>query len=95
MIELLMQVASAILLVILVIGLAMLFRLKSRSEKIMVTQFLATVSIGWLLLQGQLSGRSYLFDVGLLFALLATLTTVAFVHYRNDGEKEKNDGDNH
>lgn len=91
--ELLMQAASAILLLILAIGLAMIFRVKSRSEKIMVTQFLATVSIGWLLLQGQLTGKSYLFDVGLLFALLATLTTVAFVHHKNDGEEEGNDAD--
>lgn len=92
--ELLMQAASAMLLLILAIGLAIIFRVKSRSEKIMVTQFLATVSIGWLLLKGQLTGKSYLFDVGLLFALLATLTTVAFVH-RKDGEEEGDDADTH
>ena len=90
-----MQAASAILLLILVTGLAMLFRLKNRSEKIMVTQFLATVSIGWLLLKGQLTGKPYLFDVGLLFALLATLATVAFVYYRKSEEKGRHDADHH
>ncbi|MDJ0621611.1 MAG: MrpF/PhaF family protein [Desulfocapsaceae bacterium] len=92
---LLMQVASAILLLILVVGLAMIFRVKSRSEKIMVTQFLATVSIGWLLLKGQLSGKSYLFDVSLLFALLATVITVAFVYFKNGGDEEGHDSDHH
>ena len=92
---LLMQVASAILLLILVVGLAMIFRVKSRSEKIMVTQFLATVSIGWLLLKGQLSGKSYLFDVSLLFALLATVITVAFVYFKNGGDEEGHDADHH
>ena len=74
-----MQTAAVVLLLILVIGLAMLFRMKGRSEKIMVTQFLATVSVGWLMLKGYLSAKTYLFDVGLVFALLATLTTVSFI----------------
>lgn len=93
--EILMQTASAILLLILVVGLAMIFRVKSPSEKIMVTQFLATVSIGWLLLKGQLTGKSYLFDVGLLFALLATVVTVAFVYYKNKGKEEESNAGHH
>ena len=58
--------------------------MEDRADRIMATQFLATVSVGWLLLAGQVSGKTYLFDAALLFALLATLTTVAFVHYKSD-----------
>ena len=93
MMQVAMQTASALLLLILAVGLAMIFRVKSPSEKIMVSQFLATVSIGWLLLQGTLREASSLFDVGLLFALLATLTTVAFVFCGSDAEEEARDGD--
>jgi multicomponent Na+:H+ antiporter subunit F len=77
-------IAAGILLLILAIGLIIVFRMKDRADRIMATQFLATVSVGWLLLVGQVSGKTYLFDVALLFALLATLTTVAFVHYKSD-----------
>ena len=87
----LLQIAAGILLLILAIGLGMVLRMKQRSERIMVTQFLATVSVSWLLLAGLLSGNTSLFDVGLLFALLAVLTTVAFVHYKNGGAMEGED----
>lgn len=93
MITYLMQAAAAFLLLILIIGLAMLFRMKGRSERIMVTQFLATVSVGWLMLEGYLSAKTYLFDVGLIFALLATLTTVAFVRYKDGKIEEEADAD--
>ncbi|HBH27319.1 MAG: hypothetical protein N839_0011085 [Desulfofustis sp. PB-SRB1] len=77
-------IAAGILLLILAIGLIIVFRMEDRADRIMATQFLATVSVGWLLLAGQVSGKTYLFDAALLFALLATLTTVAFVHYKSD-----------
>jgi len=88
------QAIAGFLLLILAIGLAMIFRLENRADKIMVTQFLATVSIGWLLLMGLLTDSTYLFDVGLLFALLATLATIAFVRH-DSARREETADDKH
>ena len=60
-------------------GLVLLLRRRRRVDLIMVTQLLATLCVGMLLTLGEAVGRPELYDVALVLALLAVITTLAFV----------------
>ena len=79
--------ASAAQLLLLLAGLVLLARRRRRVDMIMVTQLLATLCVGLLLTLGEAVARTELFDVALVLALLAVITTLAFVRLGWRGEE--------
>jgi multicomponent Na+:H+ antiporter subunit F len=75
----LLTVFGVLLLLLLGAGFLLLFRVRRRAEKIIVTQLLASGCVAWLLIMGAAREEESLYDIGLMFALLAALTTIAFV----------------
>jgi multicomponent Na+:H+ antiporter subunit F len=90
----LLIVFSLLLLLLLGAGFLLLFRVQRRAEKIIVTQLLASGCVAWLLIMGAAMDEESLYDIGLVFALLAALTTIAFVSetWRPVKENQNHDG---
>lgn len=59
----------------------------SPADRLLTTQLFSTTAVALLLLQSQASGEGAWRDVGLVFALLAAVTGVAFV--RMPGAREQ------
>jgi multicomponent Na+:H+ antiporter subunit F len=67
------------LLLNLVAGLIRILRGPTRADSMLAAQLFGTISVAMLLLLTPALGRPILRDVALVFALLAAVTTVAFV----------------
>jgi len=67
------------LLMTLVAGLWRILRGPTPADRMLAAQLFGTTAVASLLLLAQALERSYLRDVALVFALLATVTAVAFI----------------
>lgn len=63
----------------LAVGLTRVIRGTSRADRMIAAQLLGTTGVGILVVLWQALGVSALLDVALVFAILAAVTTVAFV----------------
>ena len=61
------------------LGMIRIHRGPSEADRMLAAQLLATTAIGILLLLSQTEAGLYAIDVAILFALLAAITTLAFV----------------
>lgn len=71
---------ATVLLLLLAGGMLLVFRFHRRDEKIMVVQLLNSMGVALLLVLAEALGDRTLYDVGLVFVVLASVSTVAFVH---------------
>jgi multicomponent Na+:H+ antiporter subunit F len=88
--ELRMGVA-ALLVSTVAVGLTRVARGPTFADRLLVTQLFGTTGVAVLLLLAADAGRSALRDVALMFALLAPITVVAFVH--RSAATRRRDGD--
>lgn len=70
---------ASLLLLTLVAGLWRVLRGPTRADRMLAAQLFGTTSVACLLLLAEVLERVYLTDVALVFAMLAAVTTVAFV----------------
>ncbi|MBU0729928.1 MAG: multiple resistance and pH regulation protein F [Proteobacteria bacterium] len=72
---------SFILLLAIVLGLVRILKGPSAADRMMAAQLFGTCGVAiLLLLEKGLAGETYLSDIALVFALLASLATTTFVH---------------
>jgi len=77
--EVLYSGMALFLLLTLVAGLWRVLRGPTPADRMLAAQLFGTTSVASLLLLAEAFGRPHLRDVALVFALLATVTAVAFV----------------
>lgn len=70
---------AAFLLLNLAAGLLRVYRGPSGADRIIAAQLFGTTTVAMLALLAMVAGQPGLFDVALVFVLLATVLTVAFV----------------
>lgn len=74
-----LELASLVLLIALVLGLVRIWRGPTLGDRMLAAQLFGSTGVGFLLLQAELSEQPALRDVALVLALLAIMTSVAFV----------------
>jgi multicomponent Na+:H+ antiporter subunit F len=87
-VETLTLALALFLLTNLVAGLWRVLRGPTPADRMLTAQLFGTTAVAVLLLLAEASGRAFVRDVALVFALLAVVTVVAFVRraWRPDGE---------
>jgi multicomponent Na+:H+ antiporter subunit F len=74
---------ALILLLTISLGLVRVLRGPTATDRMLAAQLFGTTAVAILLLLGQASGNTAIWDVALIFALLAAVTAVTFVRRRN------------
>jgi multicomponent Na+:H+ antiporter subunit F len=72
-------------------GMWRVLRGPTASDRMLAAQLFGTTAVGILLLHAEATGSAALRDVALVFALLATVTAVAFVRRAWQGPEDAND----
>ena len=80
---------AAFLLLNLGAGMAVVFRGRRAADRVIAAQLFGTTTVAILLLLAEATGVAALRDVGLVFVLLATLLTVAFVRLPTKPEERE------
>lgn len=75
-------IGALILLLTTAAGMARILRGPTAGDRMLAAQLFGTTGVAILLLLSAATGREALIDVGLVFALLAAVATVAFVRQR-------------
>ena len=70
---------ATVLLVTVLVGLVRVLRGPTRADRMLAAQLFGTAGVAALLLTGEALSLPPLYDVALVFALLAAVTSVAFV----------------
>lgn len=84
-------VLALFLLLNLAAGMWRVFLGPTTADRMLAVQLFGTTAVAILLLIAQLTGNSAIFDVALLFALLAGVTAVAFVQRAWTDQENDND----
>ena len=71
---------TVLLLLTLLLGLIRVFRGPSRADRMLAAQLFGTTGVATVLILALVTGTEALFDVALVMAVLAPITSVAFVH---------------
>lgn len=70
---------TKVILVTVIVGLIRVFRGPTRADRILAAQLCGTASVAMILMVMRIVGRNYLYDLALVFAILAAVSTIAFV----------------
>lgn len=85
-------VFSAILLATIVVGLWRFFRGPTAADRLIVTQLFGTTGVAVCLLLSAALGSNAIVDVALALALLAVVTTAAFIRFYWSGRNRSTGG---
>ena len=74
---------ALVLLLTIAVGLVRILRGPTATDRMLAAQLFGTTAVAILLLLGQASDSTAIWDVALIFALLAAVAAVTFVRRRN------------
>jgi multicomponent Na+:H+ antiporter subunit F len=83
---------ALILLLTISLGLVRVLRGPTATDRMLAAQLFGTTAVAILLLLGQAGGNTAIWDVALIFALLAAVTAVTFVRRRNIDNVSQQEG---
>ena len=85
---------ALILLLTVGIGLVRVLRGPTATDRMLAAQLFGTTAVAILLLLGQATGNTAIWDVALIFALLAAIAAVTFVRRKDVDKVSETEGKN-
>jgi multicomponent Na+:H+ antiporter subunit F len=83
---------ALILLLTIAIGLVRVVRGPTATDRMLAAQLFGTTAVAILLLLGQASGNTAIWDVALIFALLAAVAAVTFIRRKDIDKVSEQEG---